>query len=67
MPDHLVTNIYMPLSHDYTATRRAFHFVGDAATATFEAYIPIALGYLALTIPISLAAAHLERRFRYDT
>jgi polar amino acid transport system permease protein len=35
--------------------------------ATFEAYIPVALGYLALTIPISLIAAHLERRFRYET
>ena len=35
--------------------------------ATFEAYIPVALGYLALTIPISLVAARLERRFRYET
>ena len=35
--------------------------------ATFEAYIPVAIGYLALTIPISLVAARLERRFRYET
>jgi len=35
--------------------------------ATFEAYIPVAFGYLALTIPISLIAARLERRFRYES
>jgi polar amino acid transport system permease protein len=35
--------------------------------ATFEAYVPVAIGYLALTIPISLVAAQLERRFRYET
>jgi len=35
--------------------------------STFESYIPVALGYLALTVPISLLAAKLERRFRYET
>ena len=46
---------------------KAAEIINSKTYATFEAYIPIALGYLALTIPISLAAAHLERRFRYDT
>jgi len=32
MPDHVVTNIYIPVSHDRTLTRRAFHFIGEAAT-----------------------------------
>ena len=32
MPDHVVTNIYMPVEHDRTLTRRAFHFIGEAAT-----------------------------------
>ena len=32
MDDHVVTNIYNPVSHDRTPTRRAFHFIGDAAT-----------------------------------
>jgi choline monooxygenase len=32
MDDHVVTNIYNPVSHNRTPTRRAFHFIGDAAT-----------------------------------
>ncbi|MBT6202936.1 MAG: aromatic ring-hydroxylating dioxygenase subunit alpha [Rhodospirillaceae bacterium] len=32
MDDHVVTNIYYPMAHDRTPTRRAFHFIGDAAT-----------------------------------
>ena len=32
MDDHVVTNIYNPVAHDRTPTRRAFHFIGDAAT-----------------------------------
>jgi len=32
MDDHVVTNIYYPMAHDRTPTRRAFHFLGEAAT-----------------------------------
>jgi choline monooxygenase len=32
MDDHAVTNIYYPMALDRTPTRRAFHFLGDAAT-----------------------------------
>ena len=32
LDDHVVTNIYFPQAHDRTPTRRAFHFIGDAAT-----------------------------------
>ncbi len=35
--------------------------------SAFESYLPLALGYLILTIPISLASRELERRFRYET
>ena len=32
LDDHVVTNIYYPMAHDRTPTRRAFHFIGEAAT-----------------------------------
>lgn len=35
--------------------------------STLESYLPLALGYLALTLPISLWTKHLEKRFRYAT
>jgi polar amino acid transport system permease protein len=35
--------------------------------STFEAYLPLAIGYLALTLPISLWARWLESRARFDT
>jgi len=34
--------------------------------ATFEAYLPLIIGYLLLTLPISLFSRHLEERFRYE-
>ncbi|MCB1234465.1 MAG: amino acid ABC transporter permease [Verrucomicrobiae bacterium] len=34
--------------------------------ATFESYVPLALGYLALTLPISFASRWMEERFRYE-
>jgi polar amino acid transport system permease protein len=34
--------------------------------ATFESYLPLAIGYLALTLPISLASRWLEHRTRYE-
>ncbi len=34
---------------------------------TLEGYIPMAIGYLILTLPISLWSRRLERRFHYDS
>ena len=34
--------------------------------AAFESYLPLALGYLVLTLPISFLSRSLERRFRYE-
>ena len=34
--------------------------------ATFEAYLPLIIGYLLLTLPISLFSRYLEERFRYE-
>ncbi len=34
--------------------------------ATFEAYLPLILGYFILTFPISLLSRHLEDRFHYE-
>ncbi len=34
--------------------------------ATFEAYLPLIVGYILLTLPISLFSRHLEERFRYE-
>lgn len=41
--------------------------VNSATYSTLESYLPLAVGYLALTLPVSLLARNLERRFRYDT
>ena len=46
---------------------KAAEIINTRTYATFEAYIPVAIGYLALTIPISIVAARLERRFRFET
>jgi polar amino acid transport system permease protein len=35
--------------------------------STLESYIPLAVGYLVLTLPISLWTRHLERRHQYET
>ncbi|WP_084417628.1 amino acid ABC transporter permease [Chrysiogenes arsenatis] len=35
--------------------------------STLESYLPLALGYLALTLPISLWSRQLEKRFAYAT
>ena len=35
--------------------------------STIEGYIPLAVGYLILTIPISLLTGSLERRYKYET
>lgn len=41
--------------------------VNSATYSTLAAYSPLLVGYLLLTIPISLAARWLEHRVRYDT
>ena len=35
--------------------------------STLESYLPLAVGYLILTLPISLWTRHLEQRLRYET
>jgi polar amino acid transport system permease protein len=41
--------------------------VNSATYSTLESYLPLAFGYLVLTLPISLFARWLERKFRYET
>ena len=41
--------------------------INPATFSTLESYIPLALGYLALTIPLSLLTRKLEARFSYDS
>lgn len=49
--------------HEFTMQARE----ANANTyATFEAYLPLVLGYFLLTFPISLWSRHLERRFSYE-
>jgi polar amino acid transport system permease protein len=35
--------------------------------SSFESYLPLALGYLLLTIPLAWFARRMERRFQYET
>lgn len=35
--------------------------------STLESYIPLAIGYLLLTIPISILTQRLERKYKYET
>lgn len=39
--------------------------VNAVTFSTLESYIPLAVGYLALTLPISVFTKHLERRYSY--
>ena len=49
--------------HEFTMQARE----ANANTyATFEAYLPLVIGYLALTLPISLFSRYLEDRYRYE-
>ncbi len=41
--------------------------VNAYTVSAFESYIPLAIGYLLLTLPISLWTRHLESRNRYET
>ncbi len=49
--------------HEFTMQARE----ANANTyATFEAYLPLVVGYLLLTFPISLLSRRLEQRYRYE-
>ena len=41
--------------------------VNSVTYRTLESYLPLALGYLALTFPVSLLSRFLEKRLRYET
>src|SRR5882762_10418244 len=41
--------------------------VNSATYSTLESYIPLAIGYLVLTFPISLFTRRLEKRLRFET
>lgn len=41
--------------------------INSATYSTLESFLPLALAYLVLTIPISLASKVLEARFRFET
>ena len=41
--------------------------VNSFTYSTLESYLPLAAGYLLLTLPLSALARRLERRFRYET
>jgi polar amino acid transport system permease protein len=41
--------------------------VNSSTYSTLESYIPLAVGYLILTLPISLWTRWLEKRFRFET
>ncbi|MCC6884852.1 MAG: amino acid ABC transporter permease [Verrucomicrobiales bacterium] len=48
---------------EFTARARE---VNSATYATYESYLPLAVGYLILTLPISMICQRLEARFRYE-
>ena len=50
--------------HEFTANARD---INSMTFSTLESYIPLAAGYLILTLPISLWTRHLERRHAYET
>ena len=41
--------------------------VNSATYSTLESFFPLAVGYLILTLPISLWSKYLERKFQYET
>lgn len=41
--------------------------VNSATYSTLESFLPLAIGYLLLTLPISLISRYLEKRYRYET
>jgi polar amino acid transport system permease protein len=41
--------------------------VNSITYSAFESYLPLAIGYLLLTLPLSLGTRALEKRFKYET
>ena len=41
--------------------------MNSATFSTIEAYLPLALGYLIITMPISLLSKQLEKKFHYES
>jgi polar amino acid transport system permease protein len=41
--------------------------INSATFSTLESFLPLAVGYLILTIPVSLGARYLEHRLRFET
>lgn len=41
--------------------------INSATYSTLEAFFPLGVAYLILTLPISLWSKHLEKKFRYET
>ena len=41
--------------------------VNSFTYAAFESYLPVAVGYLLLTLPIALVSQHYSARWHYDT
>jgi polar amino acid transport system permease protein len=41
--------------------------INSATYSTIESFVPLAVGYLILTLPISFGARYLEEKFRYDS
>lgn len=41
--------------------------INSATYSTLESFLPLAVGYLILTLPISLWSRRLEKRFKYET
>jgi len=50
--------------NEFTQTARD---VNSVTYSTLECYIPLAIGYLLLTLPISLCTRALERKIRFET
>lgn len=40
--------------------------INSATYSTLESFFPLAIGYLILTLPISLISKHVEERYRYE-
>lgn len=49
---------------EFTLTARS---VNSMTYSALESYLPLAAGYLILTLPISLWTRRLEQRHRFDT
>jgi polar amino acid transport system permease protein len=56
--------LYIMAIQEFT---QAAQQVNTFTVSTLETYLPLAVGYLILTIPISLWSRWLERRFKYET